>query len=238
MSTVITQINATADTFQVWLSRTNEVINAISTITVTANGDANGSVTTGNAFVNGVFSTVVMSTGTLRGGNVQSGATMNIVSNVAVINGSSISIGNTTVNTSINSTSMTVASISVQNLTSTVGTFPGGISISNVSLTSISNTIPVSTVSVIDTFLISSNTISAEYTLTVKDNNSNAYQVSKLLLCHDGGSVSITEYAVITTNGSIGVFSASINATAVALSFDATTSNNATIKGWRSAVVI
>jgi hypothetical protein len=103
MAKSIVQINTAADNFQTLYTRVNEVINAISTEVVTANTNANGSLTTGNAFVNGIFgaNTFTVVTG-LRGGNVQSAGQLPIISNVYV-SGEKLVIGNSTVNATINS---------------------------------------------------------------------------------------------------------------------------------------
>lgn len=73
---------------------------------------------------------------------------------------------------------------------------------------------------------------SAEYTLTVKNAIANAYQMSKLLLIHDGGNAYVTEYGVLSTNGNQGVFSATSNATAAILNFTPI-STSTTIQGSR-----
>ena len=53
---------------------------------------------------------------------------------------------------------------------------------------------------------------SAEYIVQITDATSTSYQVSKLLMLHDGTNAYVTEYAQLNNNGLIGTFSADINA--------------------------
>jgi len=71
MAKTISQINTASDTFQVWVDRTNDLANVVSIEVVTANNETGGALTTGNAYVNGIFSVATLSANTeLRGGNV------------------------------------------------------------------------------------------------------------------------------------------------------------------------
>lgn len=74
-------VNITTDTFKDWIDKTDEIAYKLSTEVVTANGTAG--ITTGNAYVNGIFAAntlVVVSN--IRGGNVGTANTLNISSNV------------------------------------------------------------------------------------------------------------------------------------------------------------
>jgi len=85
MAKTISQINTASDTFQVWVDRTNDLANVVSIEVVTANNETGGAVTTGNAYVNGIFSVATLSANTeLRGGNVDTSAVLTITSNVAI----------------------------------------------------------------------------------------------------------------------------------------------------------
>lgn len=124
MATTITQVNTASggDVFQTLFNRVNETINAISTQVVTANSAANGSITTGNAFIVGILgaNTIVVPTA-LRGGNVQSSDVLTITSNVnitgALINVGSFSVNSTiarfTSNITMTTTSLTIGNSSV-----------------------------------------------------------------------------------------------------------------------------
>lgn len=108
MTVALTSINTAADVWQVLINRVNSLIGYAGNSFVTVDGTANGSVSTGNGFVNGVFAAVTLGVGTLRGGNVQSSATLNVSSNVSVGNSTAnvelgfgtIQVGSTLVNSS------------------------------------------------------------------------------------------------------------------------------------------
>lgn len=53
---------------------------------------------------------------------------------------------------------------------------------------------------------------SAEFIVSVKHGSANAYQVSKILTLHDDGAAYMTEFATLQSNGSLGTFTADINA--------------------------
>jgi len=85
MAKTISQINTASDTFQVWVNRTNDLANVVSIEVVTANNETGGALTTGNAYVNGIFSVATLSAYTgLRGGNVDTSAVLTITSNVSI----------------------------------------------------------------------------------------------------------------------------------------------------------
>jgi hypothetical protein len=67
----------------------------------------------------------------------------------------------------------------------------------------------------------------AEYIISVTDNNANSHYTSKALVTHDGASAYISEYAVMQSNNStvIGLFSASVVSGNVNLSFTPVSSN-------------
>ena len=73
---------------------------------------------------------------------------------------------------------------------------------------------------------------SVKYTLSVKDNNANAFQLSELLVLNDSTNPQITEYGIIQSNGTLGTFSANSNTSAIRLVFTPS-SGNTTIKADR-----
>jgi hypothetical protein len=107
MAHTYSAVNTAADTFGGFVTKVNAIINAVSTEVLTANGNANGAVTTGNTFLNGILFANVLSTSKLRGGNVQASGPLLIDSNVT-INTASLSIGNSSVNTFANSSYLDV----------------------------------------------------------------------------------------------------------------------------------
>lgn len=81
MSRTISQILANSETFQIWLDRTNEALDAFSDA-VTVQQNTAGDVTSGNGFVVGTFGSTVLTANTVRGGNVDTTATLTVTSNV------------------------------------------------------------------------------------------------------------------------------------------------------------
>jgi hypothetical protein len=132
VTTPLNQINATANSGETWgsaLDKMNQAINTISTQVFTANARANGSITTGNAYGNGIFSFTTLTTdGSLRGGNVQSSANLSIQSNAVV--------GNSTANIFLGFGIFNVSG--VFNVNSTVATMGSNVNI-NVSSVMIGN---------------------------------------------------------------------------------------------------
>lgn len=137
MAKTLTSI-AITDTFQVWLDKTNALINALATEIVTANNDANGAITSGNAYMSGILSANILSTAGLRGGNVQSSANLAITSNVNVTgyitatttfsiganvlaNTSALNIGNSSVFTFANSSKITTTAVTTTSINATTG---------------------------------------------------------------------------------------------------------------------
>lgn len=124
---------------------------------------------------------------------------------------STLTIGNSTVNATVNSSALALNGI-----------------VTNQDL--LFETTTSTTVSqVVDSFL-KANSISAEYTITVKDNSSNVAQISKLLVVHAANTADINEYGVVTTGSTLGVFTTSTNATHVVVSVTPTVTST-TIKG-------
>lgn len=131
------------DRFSTLFTRVNELVAALNVEIITANNNANGALTSGNGFVNGIFGSSTLVATTIRGGNVQSTANLVLASNLtfqgakldfgnttAVINigslqigatntilPSRLSVGNSSVNVVINSTSISLGGTSYSNLT-------------------------------------------------------------------------------------------------------------------------
>lgn len=222
MTKLITQIDKTADKFELWVDRTNDVINAVSTEVVTANSSSGGSSTTGNCVIDGIFSAnTLVAVNALRGGTIATADVLTITSNV-VVDTSSISVGNTTINLVINSTSISVSN-------STIGSVQVSPFVINVQTSGTSGQI-------VDSFLKSSFR-GAEYLLSIADNDANAHQISKVLVIHAADVTNHNEYGVLYTNNQLGVFSANANATHTRLVFTPTVSNTQ-IKATRITVKV
>lgn len=215
---------ANTNSFYYWLTRTNELAYALSNYVVTT-GSNN---TTGNAYVNGVFSSTTLTANSgIRGGNVSTSTVLTVTSNLNVtgtqlsvgsnitMNSSSLSIGNSTINTTINSTSIGISGYTVSSI--------------NVQISTLDSQI-------VDSFDKTAYR-TAEYVISIKNNSANGYQTSKLLLIHDTGDAYVTEYGVISTNTTLGTFSANVNSSNCNLLFTPTVAN-IQIKGVRTNVVV
>lgn len=158
-----------------YFNKCNEISGIISTQVVTANTNANGSATTGNAFVTGTLGATVIVGNSLRGGNVQTSNTLVITSNVA------------------QQSSLTV--------------------VANASTT---NTNPNQ---VIDSYSALTHRTS-KYVLQIT--TASGFQATEILVVHDGANVVVTEYATLSTNGSMGTFAANLATNVVSLLFNPT----------------
>lgn len=77
----------TTDTFQAWLNRTNALTNDLATVIITTDGTAAGSLTTGNAQLDGNIDAEVFSVGTsIKGGTNTTTAALNIASDAVLSN--------------------------------------------------------------------------------------------------------------------------------------------------------
>ena len=83
MTVSVTLIDINTQNFEALVDKVNEVANLVSNSAVTAN--TTQGLTTGNVYVDGIFSATTLSANTaLRGGNVDSSAVLTITSNVAI----------------------------------------------------------------------------------------------------------------------------------------------------------
>jgi VCBS repeat-containing protein len=81
----------------------------------------------------------------------------------------------------------------------------------------------------LDSFAIST-TRGAEYFISIRNNNANAYQATKVLTMHNNVAAFSTEYATMLSNTSLGVFDANVAANATHVTFYITpTSSNTTV---------
>lgn len=87
MAESITPVSVASNTWSDLISAVNNTITVISNRAVTVNTSSGGAITSGNAYVNGVFSAnVVAVKGALRGGNVSSNAVLTIDTSGFVVN--------------------------------------------------------------------------------------------------------------------------------------------------------
>lgn len=149
-----------------------------------------------------------INTTTANATSINVGANVNLTT-------SYLNIGNSSVNVVINSTSIVTGSVTVNSSMIVVG----GSNVATVAALSglgISNTITFTGTSsqVMDSISLSS-TRSVEYLISANNNTANAYQVSKILVIHDGTTAYVTEYGTMYTNTSVVSISAGANATHV-----------------------
>lgn len=112
MAKSLTTIVIATDTFSSWITKTNQLISALSTEIITANTSVNGANTTGNTNLIGIFGANTVAVGnSIRGGTVNAAANLTISSN-AVFTGANAgfaaNLSVTNAVTSINSTSMVI----------------------------------------------------------------------------------------------------------------------------------
>ena len=111
MAKSLTPVNANADTFEVWVNRTNDLINALAVETVTVFSNSIGAQTAGNGFVTGILSAITLSANNIRGGNVQTTTLLTVSSNVNFATGNIVSVGNSTVNGILTETSFQLSNV-------------------------------------------------------------------------------------------------------------------------------
>ena len=151
---------------------------------------------------------------------------INVGANVNITT-SQINVGNSSVNVVVNSSMIVLNSsnvVTVSTLASSLGSFVN------------SNTVTFTGTSsqVMDSVTLSS-TRSAEYLISANNNTANAYQVSKILVIHDGTTAYVTEYGTMFTNTSVIGISAGANATHMFINCTPV-STNTTVKFTRFAL--
>ena len=181
----------------------------MSTSVCTVNSHANGGLTTGNGYVEGIFGGRNLCANTIRGGTVETPGILNIISNVEVTNTTAVITHGTVV---INSTSVSI------------GGSPLGFS--SEIFTSTTTGTGSQEVSSFDKFLYRG----SAYTVTITDNNANGYQINKLLVLHSSGDAYVTDYSIIYSNNSLGSFTVAANSTHVVVNVTPTSANT-TLRG-------
>ena len=87
-----------------------------------------------------------------------------------------------------------------------------------------SNTTTGTSSQILDSYALAS-VNGVEYTVHIKDNNANGYQITKLLTVHNNTTAFITEYGTITTNNTLGTFAATTNSSHVIINVTPLSSN-------------
>jgi len=250
----IANVNIAVDTFVTWLTRTNQLVESLRTEVVTANAEANGSLTTGNAFVVGILgaNTIVVPTA-LRGGNVQSSNTLYITSasqfggNLTVNSSATFvdvaaNIAVTSANVYVNATNITLTGNTLSIPANTVAFTSNTITLDNVNINSnltirtdssiivVSNTdLGSTTASPVGVFDFAKSSYSAGKITAVAKKGSNT-QINEIVLAHDTTTnvALLTVYGTVTapSGANIGVYSATTNATHVIVQFQQVAANS------------
>lgn len=180
-------IDVTADTFYSWIVKTNTLIYLANTEIVTANSAANGAITTGKGYVIGTFGANTLACDTLRGGNTIATGVLTITSNT-IFNANTTKID----------AGVTLGANSIVH--------DHGVRFVSSGLTA----------QTADSFATATYR-SAKYVISVTDPTNNDYQVTEVILLHDGTNTYTTEYATITSDGNLATFSSDISAGSVRL---------------------
>jgi hypothetical protein len=120
--------------------------------------------------------------------------------------------------------------ISVPNVNLTTLNFASG----NAATSYLTFTSPNTSIQNVDSFPLGSYQ-SMDYSITIKDNAANGYQMSKVALIHATANSYTSEYAVIYSNASLGTFTSAVNATHCILRF-IPVSANSTLKIVRNGI--
>ena len=253
MAKSVANVNIATDTFNGWVTKTNILLDALTNEIVTANTQANGSLTTGNGFVIGIFgSNTICAPSQLRGGNVQSSNTLSITSNVVVGNTFTVNSLATSVylNTNVhvqgansftNATNITLTgntlSIPANTVTVTANTITfDGVNINSnltiktdLSVVVASNTdLGTDTSSALEVLSFSKSGFSSGK-LTAQAKKGTNTSISEILVAHDTttNTAQLTVYGVVRAPSTInlGSFSATTNATHVIVGYTQASQN-------------
>jgi hypothetical protein len=211
MSKTLAIVNTSTDTFQTWVNKTNECINAISNEVITAN--ATVGVTSGNAFVIGTFgASILAANGSIRGGNATVSNTLYVSSNISV-NNNTLSISNSSSNSNIIGSTLTLANTTKSSIISLANISYGNSTI-NASLTStnilIQNTTSNSSLDY-SSLLFSNSTVSSKFSLVdLLFGNSTVNSVTN----NSGHFVSNSTVNAAITLGYLHIGNSTINTTA------------------------
>jgi len=215
-NSVITFQTNTTFSANVLVSQQLAVTNTVSfanTLAVTGNTTlSNTLLIVGLANASGGLNTTTANTTTA----INVGANVNLTTTY-------INVGNSSVNVYVNSSIISIGGVNVAT-TATLASL------------GISNTVTFTGTSsqVLDSMTLSAYR-SAEYVISANNNTANAYQVSKILVIHDGTTAYVTEYGTMYTNTSVMTITAGANATHMFVNCTPVSSNT-TVKFTRFAL--
>lgn len=236
MTANVAQVQLT-NTWDFWRQRTNDLINYLANSIITTGNTNVGDVgLTGNLYCNTATSNVSI----ITTANVGAATVVSLTSNTA--NLVSVSSNN------VSSNNGTVVVFNANTIGANTGTFVSasgntvGANTLNANTevvnsitykTAFTGSITTLTATVVDSFPIAS-FHGGEYLVSLTDNSSNNFSLSKVLVLQDGTKSYVTEYGQLVSNNLLGVFSTSSNATSIILSFTSASSTNITYKIDRS----
>jgi hypothetical protein len=183
MSKQLNSIDTATDTFYSWVVKTNAIVQFCNTEVVTANNSANGATTTGKGYVIGTFGANTLVATNLSGGNTVSNTVLTITSN-AVFTDSVVKVN----------PGLTLGANSIVH--------EHGVRFTTAAATANQ---------VSDSFAVATYR-SAKYVISVTDVTNSDYQVTEILLLHNGSNTFTTEYATLLSNTSLATFSSDISA--------------------------
>lgn len=237
-------IIAATSTFGAWLDRTNQISTDLATIVVSTAANSTGGLTTGNAYVNGVFSSNTLTAiAGIRGGTVSAPANLNILSDtvtsanvylngltnfnsgVFIVNSSGI-FSNTLVvlggsNTFVNASALNINSVTTVN---GVVTFNANV-VSNANV-AVNGTTTLNTAVVNGVTSLNAN-VTANSNVTVNGNTTfNANVVSNANVTVNA----VTTLNTVSVTGTTTLNTAVVNGTA-AFNANVTANSNVTVNG-------
>jgi hypothetical protein len=226
-NSVITFQTNTTFSANVLVSQQLAVTNTVSfanTLAVTGNTALSNTLTvTGNVTLSNTLSIVGLANAS-GGLNTTTANTtaINVGANINLTT-STLNIGNTSINVSSNSSMIQIVGSNV-------------VTESRLSDFTTQNTVTFTGNSsqVLDSMTLSAYR-SAEYVISANNNTANAYQVSKILVIHDGTTAYVTEYGTMYTNTSVMTITAGANATHMLINCTPV-STNTTVKFTRFAL--
>jgi len=212
-------------------------VTSTTTLYLGSNVDANGfTYICGNLISNAT--TVLIGNSTVYSwiNQTTQAATDKTANSTGSVNSTVLFVGNTVANAFINSTSFYVGSAAANAQINSSGIFFGGVSLA-ATLPAITNTTSGLGTFVIDSFALAQYR-ACEYTLTANDlANPNNYQISKVLVLHNGGGAFTTEYALVVSNSSVGIWSATTNSSSAILQFTPV-SSSCKVTGTKNLILI
>jgi hypothetical protein len=192
MAKAIANVDSTTDTFDQWLTQTNEVLFAMSNNAVTVDATANGATVTGNGSVQGSLSITNISANTIRGGTVETAANVFVIS--AMHSNNTITANTFGVMTGLGGMNATYG---VANLTiTTAATVNGAVTVANLYLSDVSRLLVISNTD------LGSNTTHAQTLFTI---NAVTTPTAKLTIqAKKGANTEISEVVLASNAASTG----------------------------------